>query len=51
MVDKIVELYQQDLHFYYGNYSFYEKKRNADFHSAKRPMKIKKIISSNRKDS
>src|SRR5450631_3663748 len=25
MVDKIVELYQQNLHFYNGNYSFYEK--------------------------
>jgi len=27
MVDKIVELYQQDLHFYNGNYSFYEKEK------------------------
>jgi ATP-binding cassette, subfamily F, member 3 len=27
MVDKIVELYQQDLHFYSGNYSFYEKEK------------------------
>ena len=27
MVDKIVELYQQDLHFYNGNYSFYEREK------------------------
>ncbi len=27
MVHKIVELYQQDLHFYNGNYSFYEKEK------------------------
>jgi ATP-binding cassette, subfamily F, member 3 len=27
MVHKIVELYQQDLHFYSGNYSFYEKEK------------------------
>jgi ATP-binding cassette subfamily F protein 3 len=27
MVDKIVELYQQNLHFYNGNYSFYEKEK------------------------
>jgi ATP-binding cassette, subfamily F, member 3 len=27
MVDKIVELYQQELHFYNGNYSFYEKEK------------------------
>lgn len=27
MVDKIVELYQQKLHFYNGNYSFYEKEK------------------------
>ena len=27
MVTKIVELYQQDLHFYNGNYSFYEKEK------------------------
>jgi ATP-binding cassette subfamily F protein 3 len=27
MVDKIVELYQQALHFYNGNYSFYEKEK------------------------
>jgi ATP-binding cassette, subfamily F, member 3 len=27
MVDKIVEVYQQDLHFYNGNYSFYEKEK------------------------
>jgi ATP-binding cassette subfamily F protein 3 len=27
MVDKIVELYQQSLHFYNGNYSFYEKEK------------------------
>jgi ATP-binding cassette, subfamily F, member 3 len=27
MVDKIVELYQQNLHFYNGNYSFYEREK------------------------
>jgi ATP-binding cassette subfamily F protein 3 len=27
MVNKIVELYQQELHFYTGNYSFYEKEK------------------------
>ncbi|HEX3078935.1 MAG TPA: ABC-F family ATP-binding cassette domain-containing protein [Puia sp.] len=27
MVDKIVELYQQSLHFYNGNYSFYEREK------------------------
>jgi len=27
MVTKIVELYQQELHFYSGNYSFYEKEK------------------------
>ncbi|MBS1597623.1 MAG: ABC-F family ATP-binding cassette domain-containing protein [Bacteroidetes bacterium] len=27
MVNKIVELYQQTLHFYLGNYSFYEKEK------------------------
>lgn len=27
MVTKIVELYQQELHFYTGNYSFYEKEK------------------------
>jgi ATP-binding cassette, subfamily F, member 3 len=27
MVDKIVELYQQELHFYNGNYSFYEREK------------------------
>lgn len=27
MVTKIVELYQQELHFYAGNYSFYEKEK------------------------
>jgi ATP-binding cassette, subfamily F, member 3 len=27
MIDKIVELYQQDLHFYSGNYSFYEREK------------------------
>jgi ATP-binding cassette subfamily F protein 3 len=27
MVEKIVELYQQNLHFYNGNYSFYEKEK------------------------
>ncbi len=27
MVHKIVELYQQELHFYNGNYSFYEKEK------------------------
>jgi ATP-binding cassette, subfamily F, member 3 len=27
MVDKIVELYQQSLHFYNGNYTFYEKEK------------------------
>jgi len=27
MVDKIVELYQKNLHFYNGNYSFYEKEK------------------------
>jgi len=27
MVTEIVELYQQNLHFYKGNYSFYEKEK------------------------
>src|SRR6185369_7277210 len=27
MVTKIVELYQQELHFYLGNYSFYEREK------------------------
>src|SRR5450755_477871 len=42
MVDKIVELYQQNLHFYNGNYSFYEKEKEMRISLQQRAYKNQK---------
>ena len=47
MVNKIVELYQQELHIYSGNYDYYEKKRPC-IEQQQKPSKISRIISASR---
>jgi ATP-binding cassette subfamily F protein 3 len=50
MVTKIVELYQQQLHFYAGNYDFYEKESDPDGALCKKLLKINRIIYGRMKD-
>jgi ATP-binding cassette subfamily F protein 3 len=50
MVNKIVELYQQELHIYAGNYSYYEQEKAIRIEMQKRAYEINRIISGSRKD-
>ena len=50
MVTKIVELYQQELHFYNGNLISMKKKRHNELNCSKGLTKISRIIFGSRKD-
>ena len=50
MVNKIVELYQQELHIYTGNYTYYEQEKALRIEMQKRHTKTSRIISGSRKD-
>jgi len=51
MVNKIVELYQQQLHIYSGNYDFYEKEKAVRTELMQKGLrKTSKIIFASRKD-
>ena len=50
MVTKIVELYQQELHFYTGNYSYYLQEKMQRIELQKRLTKTSRIIFASRKD-
>ena len=50
MVTKIVEVYQQQLHIYNGNYDFYEKEKQFGSTCSKKPMRTSRIIYGRMKD-
>ena len=51
MVTKIVELYQQELHIYNGNFDYYRTgERTCGWKFSRRHLKISRIISGSRKD-
>lgn len=50
MVTKIVEVYQQELHIYSGDYDFYEREKAIRINCSKRRMKTSRITYASRKD-